>query len=61
MITSERARTALRLAKPNSLVMKIMLVPLRLKSVSLTYLEGTVISRVKSGDTALFAKLKANR
>lgn len=61
MITSERAREALRLAKPQSTVMKLMLVPFKMKSVLLTYLEGMVISKVKSGNVQLFAKLKANR
>jgi len=61
MITSENVRTALKFAKPNSLVMKIMLIPIRLKWVWLTYLEGAFISKVKSGNVKLFAKLKANR
>lgn len=61
MITSERARTALKTAKPQSLVMKTMLIPLKMKSTALTYLEGAVISRVKSGNVKLFASLKANR
>lgn len=61
MITSDRAKTALSLAKPKSMVMKIMLIPVRLRLVWLTYLEGMVISRVKSGNVKLFAKLKANR
>ncbi len=61
MITSENVRVALKYAKPNSLVMKIMLIPIRLKWVWLTYLEGTFISKVKSGNVKLFAKLKANR
>lgn len=61
MLTSERTVTALKIAKPNSAVMKIMLIPFKMKSASLTYLEGTVISKVKSGNVQLFAKLKANR
>lgn len=61
MITSKRARTALKIAKPQSLVMKTMLIPLKIKSTALTYLEGVVISRVKSGNVKLFASLKANR
>ncbi len=61
MITSENVRTALKYAKPNSLVMKVMLIPIKLKFTWLTYLEGTVISKVKSGNVKLFAKLKANR
>ncbi len=61
MITSENVRTALKYAQPNSLVMKVMLIPIKLKFTWLTYLEGTVISKVKSSNTKLFAKLKANR
>lgn len=61
MIRSERARTAVRIAKPRSAYMKLMLVPIRSGNVGLTYLEGKVISGVKSKDTKLFAKLKAGR
>ncbi len=61
MITSKNVRKALKYAKPNSLVMKIMLIPVRLKWTWLTYLEGAFISKVKSGNVKLFAKLKANR
>ncbi len=61
MITSENVREALKIAKPNSLVMKLMLIPIKLKFTFLTYLEGAFISRVKSGNVKLFAKLKANR
>ena len=61
MILSSEARKALEIAKPQSTVMKLMLMPMKWKSVGLTYLEGTVISKVKSGNVELFAKLKANR
>ncbi|MBQ8766732.1 MAG: glycosyltransferase family 2 protein [Clostridia bacterium] len=61
MITSEQVRKALKIAVPNSLVMKLMLIPIKLKFTFLTYLEGTFISKVKSGNVKLFAKLKANR
>ena len=61
MILSSEARKALKIAKPQSTVMKLMLMPMKWKSVGLTYLEGTVISKVKSGNVELFAKLKANR
>ena len=61
MINSETVRKALKIAKPNSTVMKLMLIPLRIKSTAITRLEGTVISKVKSGNVKLFAKLKANR
>jgi glycosyltransferase EpsJ len=61
MISSPTAVKALKTAKPKSMYMKLMLIPVRMKSVSLTFLEGKVISFVKSGDTKLFAKLKAGR
>lgn len=61
MITSDSAVEALKYAKPRSTVMKIMLIPVKMKSASLTKLEGSVISKVKSGNVKLFAKLKANR
>lgn len=61
MISSERARKAVKLAKPNSKYMKIMLMPIKWNNTGLTYLEGKVISKVKSGDTKTFAKLKAGR
>lgn len=61
MINSETTRKALKIAKPNSTVMKVMLIPLKMKSTAITKLEGTVISKVKSQNVELFAKLKANR
>lgn len=61
MITSKRAQDAVRIAKPRSLYMKVMLIPIKMRSTSLTFLEGEVISKVKSGNTELFAKLKAHR
>ena len=61
IISSEHAREAVRIAKPNSKYMKLMLMPIKWNNTSLTYLEGKLISRVKSGNTKLFARLKANR
>ena len=61
MISSERAREAVKTANPNSKYMKLMLMPVKWNNTSLTYLEGKLISRVKSGNTKLFARLKANR
>lgn len=61
MITSGEAVEAVKTAKPNSKYMKIMLIPIKSKNVTLTYLEGCAISKVKSGNTKLFAKLKAGR
>ena len=61
MISSKSAREAVQTAKPNSKYMKLMLMPVKWNNTSLTYLEGKLISRVKSGNTKLFARLKANR
>lgn len=61
IICNETARKAVKAAKPNSKYMKVMLLPVKWNSVGLTYLEGRIISKVKSGNTKLFAKLKANR
>lgn len=61
MITGERARTALKYAKPNSFTMRMMLFPLKIKWTGLAYLEGIIISKVKAGNVKLFASLKANR
>lgn len=52
---------ALKIAKPKSKYMKIMLLPVRWKNVTLCYLEGTVISKFKTKNVKTFAKLKANR
>ena len=61
MIAGDRARNAVKIAKPNSMYMKLMLAPVKWNNAWLTYMEGKMISRVKSGNTKLFAKLKANR
>ena len=61
MISSQSAREAVKTAKPNSKYMKLMLMPIKWNNTPLTYLEGKLISRVKSGNTKLFARLKANR
>ncbi len=61
IITGERVRTALKYAKPNSFTMRMMLVPLKMKWTGLTYLEGVIISKVKTRNVRLFASLKANR
>lgn len=61
MILSKNCRESLKYAKPKSMMMQGMLVPIRIKSTELTYLEGCVISKVKSSDTKRFAKLKSRR
>jgi len=61
MISKDTVRQALRLAKPRSTYMKMMLLPVKWNCAFLTYVEGLVISRVKSGHTKTYAKLKAGR
>lgn len=61
MILSKNVRWSLKLAKPRTKMMAIMLVPLKLKNVSLTLLEAKVITCVKTRSTRLFAALKAGR
>ncbi len=61
MISADRARQAVKTAQPNSKYMKFMLLPIKWNNTTLTYLEGKLISYVKSGNTKLFASLKANR
>ena len=61
MISSDRARSAVKTARPKSGYMKLMLLPIKWNSASLTKLEGSVISAVKSRNTRVFAKLKAGR
>ncbi|MBQ9032191.1 MAG: glycosyltransferase [Parasporobacterium sp.] len=61
MISQESVREALKAAKPRSLYMKMMLVPIRMKSTSLSYMEGSLISKVKKKNGKLFARLKAGR
>ena len=60
-ISTPRAREAVKGADPRSLYMKVMLLPIRFRSTLLTFLESNVISYVKSGNTKLFATLKAHR
>ena len=61
MISTDTAREYLSVAKPRSAYMKIMLIPIKMNSALLTFIEGSVISFVKSRNTKLFAKLKAGR
>ncbi len=61
MISSMSVKEAVKIAKPNSNYMKLMLMPIKWDNVGLTYLEGNVISFIKSRNTKVFAKLKAKR
>lgn len=61
MIRSDRAQAAVKGAKPRSVYMKVMLIPIKKKSAFLMYLESLFISKVKEHNTKLFAQLKAGR
>lgn len=61
IISKPRVSQALTLAKPRSTYMKLMLIPVRWKCVSLTLLEAKVITTVKRKSPRLFANLKAGR
>ena len=61
MLDHPTLKEMIRLAKPRSLYLKLMFLPLRWGSVSLSYAEGRFISYVKSKNVKRFASLKANR
>ncbi len=61
MIRSEEVAKALKLSRPRSTMMKLMLVPVRMKSAFLTYLEGAFIAKVRRSNTRIYALLKASR
>ena len=60
-ILSNNVRHSLKIARPHSFMMLAMLLPIRMKNVTLTMLEGMFINWVKSNDVATFARLKATR
>ena len=60
-IHSKNVRWALKLTEPRSRMMGLMLVPLRLRSVTLTLWEAQAITFVKTRSTKVFAALKARR
>lgn len=61
MLEKKRVSNMAALAKPKSLYMKILLIPVKLKNVTLTLLEAQMITFVKVRNTKLFSKLKAGR
>ncbi len=61
MICSPAAQEAVLKAKPKSIVMKLLLLPVKWKNEKLMYFLGTIISLVKRSNVKLFVKLKANR
>lgn len=61
MLNNPRVGKMLKIARPRSGYMKIMLIPIRMKNTMLTYLEAKIISYVKVNNTKLFTKLKVGR
>ncbi len=61
MLSKKHVDQCLKLAKPRSSYMKILLIPLKMRNVTLTLLECQAISFVKTRNTKLFSKLKAGR
>lgn len=61
IITNSNVLKSGAIAQPRSLMMRIILLPIKSQNVFLSYWESKVISWVKSKNTKLFAKMKANR
>lgn len=61
MISTERAQEAVRVARPRSRMMALLLGPIRSKNARLAYAQGRFISFVRRHNTKLFASLKARR
>ncbi|MBR2406850.1 MAG: glycosyltransferase family 2 protein [Clostridia bacterium] len=61
MLQNPSVKESLKYAKSKSVYMKLMLVPYKMNSTGLVYLESKVITFVKRRFTKLFTKLKAGR
>ena len=61
MLQNPALKTALKIARPRSLVMKLLLFSLKTGIAPLVLLEGQFISLVKRKNIRRFAQLKANR
>lgn len=61
LLKNPNVKKSLNGTKPNSLYMKIMLIPYRLNSPLLIYIESNVITYIKRHYVKTFAKLKATR
>lgn len=61
MLQNPNVKESLKFAKANSSYMKIMLIPYKMNSTLLVYLESLTITFVKRRFTKLFTKLKAGR
>lgn len=61
MIRTPQAKKALSEARPRTIMMKAILLPMKWENATLTKVESSFISWVKQSNTNLFARLKANR
>lgn len=61
MIIAPEARKALKIARPRSRMMKMMLIPLRVGCPYLCLAEGRFVGWVKRRNAGVFARLKASR
>lgn len=61
ILADAHTNAAIRNTKPNTLMMRLMLFPLKHKMVNLSYTECKFISFVKCNNLKLFSILKANR
>ena len=61
MLNNGHVAKLVKIARPRSTYMKLLLVPIKMKNVTLTILEGKAISFVKCRSTKIFSKLKAGR
>lgn len=61
MIKSKKCRQAIACARPNSLMMKLLIWPIKMKNARLAYYEGKFISKIKKSNIRMFAVLKAKR
>ncbi len=61
MLQNPRAEKMVKIARPRSFYMKVMLLPVKWKSALLLYIEAKIISYVKTKNTKLFTKLKVRR
>ena len=61
MVSTPQARLAVEKTRPHTLMMRLMLWPIKGGHPWVAYMEGRVISFVKRHSTRLFSKLKARR
>lgn len=61
IISDPKIAENLKIAKPRTMLMRVILLPVRCKSAALVYAQSTLISIVKARNTKIFASLKAKR